>query len=110
MPFPNLLRAANPPELAWQGYLSVIGPSQVDKWLSLPPGTPDDILATYREAYALVMQDREFLELAHRQLSEEFFIIDGARAEEMIREIHSAPDEAVDYATDIRVRFGLITQ
>jgi tripartite-type tricarboxylate transporter receptor subunit TctC len=109
-PFPNLLLAANPPKLAWQGYLSVIGPSQVDKWLSLPPGTPDDVVAAYRTAYMRVMEDPDFLELAHRQLSEELFIIPGERVEEMIREIHRAPDEAVDYATDIRVRFGLITQ
>ncbi len=108
--FPVLLREANPPQIPWQGYLSVIGPSHVDKWLSLPPDTPDDILAAYRTAYVQVVEDPEFLELAYRQLSQELFIISGARVEEMIREIHSAPDEAVDYATDLRVEFGLITR
>ena len=107
--FPNLLREANPPQIAWQGYLSVIGPSQVDKWLSLPPDTPDEILAAYRTAYVQVMEDPEFLELAHRQLSQELFIIPGTRVEEMIDEIYSAPDAAVDYATNLRVEFGLIT-
>ena len=108
--FPDLLREANPPEIPWQGYLSVVGPSHVDKWLSLPPGTPDDVLAAYRTAYTQVMEDPEFLELAYRQLSQELFIISGERAEEMIREIHSAPDAAVDYAIDLRVEFGLIAR
>jgi tripartite-type tricarboxylate transporter receptor subunit TctC len=108
--FPDLLREANPPQIPWQGYQSVIGPSHVDKWLSLPPDTPDDILAVYRDAYAQVVQDPEFLALAKQQLSQELFIISGERVEEMIREIHGAPDEAVDYATDLRVEFGLITR
>jgi len=108
--FPLLLREADPPQIAWQGYLSVIGPSQVDKWLSLPPGTPDDILAAYRAAYMQVMEDPDFLELAHRQLSQELFIIPGERVEAMIDEIHSAPDEAVDYATDLRIQYGLIAR
>jgi tripartite-type tricarboxylate transporter receptor subunit TctC len=108
--FPDLLREANPPQIPRQGYQSVIGPSHVDKWLSLPPDTPDDILAVYRDAYAQVVQDPEFLALAKQQLSQELFIISGERVEEMIREIHGAPDEAVDYATDLRVEFGLITR
>jgi len=108
--FPNLLRDANPPQIPWQGYLSVIGPSQVDKWLSLPPETPDDVLAVYRTAYMQVMEDPEFLELAHRQLSQELFIIPGERVEAMIDEIHSAPDEAVEYATDLRIQYGLIAR
>ncbi len=107
--FPDLLREADPPQIPWQGYLSVIGPSHVDKWLSLPPNTPDEILAVYRAAYAQVTEDPDFLELASRQLSQELFIIPGATVEEMIREIHGAPDEAVDYATDLRVEVGLIT-
>jgi tripartite-type tricarboxylate transporter receptor subunit TctC len=108
--FPNLLRDANPPQIPWQGYLSVIGPSQVDKWLSLPPETPDDVLAVYRKAYMQVMEDPEFLELAHRQLSQELFIIPGERVEAMIDEIHSAPAEAVEYATDLRIQYGLIAR
>ncbi len=57
-----------------------------------------------------MIEDPEFLELARAQLSQELFFIPGETVEEMIDEIHSAPDEAVDYATDLRIQFGLIAR
>lgn len=38
----------------------------VDPWLSLPPDTPPDIVATYRDAFKKMLADPEFLERAKR--------------------------------------------
>jgi tripartite-type tricarboxylate transporter receptor subunit TctC len=38
----------------------------VDPWVSLPPNTPPDIVATYREAFHKMLNDPEFLEKGKR--------------------------------------------
>ena len=37
-----------------------------DKWLALPPGTPEPLVAAYREAYRRVLSDPEFIERSRK--------------------------------------------
>jgi tripartite-type tricarboxylate transporter receptor subunit TctC len=106
--FPLLLKKVNIPEIAMRGYRSVMGASDVDKWLALPPKTPDDIVAVYRTAFHKATKDPQFLEAAHKQVSEEIYVADGARSERAIRELRSAPPEVTKYAEELRQKYNLL--
>lgn len=105
--FPELLKEANPPKVAWQGYLSMIGPSQVDKWLTLPPKTPREIVEAHRKAFAKAFNDPGFQKKAKKQLSVDIFMLSGEKVREMINEILSLPDEAIEYGVNLRKHYGL---
>lgn len=105
--FPEMLKKANPPKVAMQGYLSLMGASQIDKWMALPPGTPDDVLAAYRKAYAAALNDPEFKKVANKQISEEIFHVPGEKVEAMVKEIHDVSEEALAYADKLKQKYGL---
>lgn len=106
--FPNLLKKANIPDIAWKGYRSVIGSSEIDKWLALPPKTPDQVVAVYRAAFESLVKDPEFLKTAHKQISEELYISSGGDVEKAIRELLNAPDEVKEYADNLREKYNLL--
>ncbi|MQA66239.1 MAG: hypothetical protein GEU76_10120 [Alphaproteobacteria bacterium] len=100
--FPVMLQKANPPKIAVQGYNSLMGPSQIDKWMGLPPGTPDDIVAAYRTAYDKAVKSKEFLKVANKQISKEIFYMPGKTVEKMVAAVHDVPPEALTYADKLK--------
>lgn len=106
-PMPAMLQKAGIPKLAWQGFQSIMSPSQIDKWMGLPPGTPKDYVKTYRAAYAKAANDPAFLKVAKKQISGEIYYYPGEMVEEMIKEVHEVPKAALDYAEDMKRKYGL---
>lgn len=106
--FPVLLRQANVSELAFRGYRSVMGASEIDKWIALPPKTPDDVVAVYRAAFNKAVNDPDFLTAAHKQISEEIYVTNGADSERAIRELRDTPPEATKYAEQLRQKQNLL--
>ncbi|MGE0651818.1 MAG: Bug family tripartite tricarboxylate transporter substrate binding protein [Alphaproteobacteria bacterium] len=105
--FPVTLKAANPPKVAMQGYNSLMGPSQIDKWMGLPPGTPEDIVAAFRNAYDKAVKSKEFLAVANKQISKEIFYMSGKTVEKMVKEVHDVPPDALTYADKLKQKYGL---
>jgi tripartite-type tricarboxylate transporter receptor subunit TctC len=94
-------------KLAWQGYRSMTGSSGVDKWMAMAPSTPKDYVKAYRKAYAASVNDPAFLKIARKQFSKEIFYIPGEDVAAMVKEIHNAPSSALDYAENLKVKYGL---
>jgi tripartite-type tricarboxylate transporter receptor subunit TctC len=67
-----------------------------DKWLALPPGTPADIVQTYREAYANAVVDPDFLARA-KTLADDFTPSPWQDLEFWMKKIGSTPPEALDF-------------
>ena len=105
--FPKLLAKANPPEIAIDAYNAVLKPGEADKWVMLPPGTPDDIVSTYRAAYAKVVKDPDFLKIARKQLSPEIYYITGENVERLVRASADVSDKAIDFGAKLRKKYGL---
>jgi hypothetical protein len=61
----------------------------------------------YRKAYAASVNDPAFLKIARKQFSKEIFYIPGEDVAAMVKEIHSAPSSALDYAENLKVKYGL---
>jgi hypothetical protein len=80
--------------------------SSVDKWLGLAPGTPDDILATYRAAFKKFSADPEFLAVGEK-ISDGFAPVDATDVEEFVRTCAETPPEALNYLSDLMRKQGL---
>jgi len=95
------------PLLAMQAYGSLTTPAQVDKWMGMPPRTPKDYVEAFREAYKASVNDPAFLKIARKQFSKEINYIDGKTVAKLVAEVHRAPTEAVDYAEELKQKYGL---
>lgn len=103
----HLLKKARVSDMAIRAYKSVIGPSDLDKWLALPPKTPDEIVSAYRTAFNKSVKDPEFLKAAAK-ISAAIKPIEGADAERLIRELRDAPVEVTNHANKLREKYGLL--
>jgi tripartite-type tricarboxylate transporter receptor subunit TctC len=77
-----------------------------DKWLALPPNTPEPIVAAYRAAYARMVADPEFLARGHA-LSEELAPQNYADVERIMHGLGKTPPEAIAYIADMLRRQGV---
>lgn len=67
-----------------------------DKWLALPPTTPDNIVAVYREAFKKAVTDRELLERGEK-ISDGFEPMTAQDVEFIARTLADTPPEAIEY-------------
>lgn len=106
--FPVLLKQANVPDQAYKAYLSVMGASALDKWLSLPPKTPDEVTNMYRAAFDKIAKDETFLDTMHKQVSKEVYVLGGVDTEKLIREHRHMPAEVTKFAEALRQKHDLL--
>jgi hypothetical protein len=83
-----------------------IAMNTADKWLALAPGTPDDIVAIYREAFAKMVKDKEFLD-AGEKISDGFVPTDHKDVEAYIQTLADTPDAAIAYTTSLMRKQGI---
>jgi tripartite-type tricarboxylate transporter receptor subunit TctC len=88
-------RAKNP--LAGKGfdYWMTIH-SGPDKWLALPPHTPDAMVELYRQAFPQLVSDSEFVERS-RKLADDFTPMAYPEVEAWIKKLGSTPPEVLDF-------------
>ena len=77
----------------------------VDPWLSLPPNTPPDIVAMYRQAFQKMLADPEFLEKGKR-ISEDIGPMTYADVELLVK----TADERLTPAAEVFIRTLLTKQ
>lgn len=105
--FPALLQKKNLPQLAWDGYNSWIGPSQVDKWLTLPPKTPKAHVDAYRAAFKKVTSDKKFIKLLKKQFSKDTVIMSGEEIAAVIDRVQGVSDKAIAFSRTLRKKFDI---
>lgn len=105
--FPELLKKKNLPQLAWDGYNSWIEPSQVDKWLALPPNTPKAHVTAHRAAFNKVVGDKKFIKLLKKQFSKDSVIMSGEEIAALINRVQGVSDDAIAFARTLRKKFNI---
>jgi tripartite-type tricarboxylate transporter receptor subunit TctC len=80
-----------------------------DKWLALPPKSPKAVADVYRDAYAKMMQDAEFIDRG-KKISDDFVPLSAPEVETLIHKLGSLPNEATEYMTVILRKQGLDVQ
>jgi tripartite-type tricarboxylate transporter receptor subunit TctC len=79
----------------------------VDKWVALPPGTPAEIVAAYREAYAKAGQDSELLARTEKEFGESFSPISGEELTRIAKALADTKDEDLQFFNNLRAKYKL---
>ena len=95
--------------LAGKAFLYWSSIAVTDKWMALPPKTPQAMIEAYRAAYGKTMQDPDFIERG-KKTSEDFVPMTSADVEHLIRQLSTLPPEATDYMTVVLRKQGLQAQ
>jgi tripartite-type tricarboxylate transporter receptor subunit TctC len=81
--------------------------TSVDKWVGLPGGTPDEILAVYRDAFRKLGADKEFLDAGRQLAGEEFGVTSPAKVEAFVSTLADTPPEALQYINLLMRKQGM---
>ena len=77
-----------------------------DKFLALPPDTPQPILETYRKAYRDMIADPEFSERG-RRMSEVFEPMSISEITDLVKNVVDTPPEAVEFLNTMLRKQGI---
>jgi tripartite-type tricarboxylate transporter receptor subunit TctC len=80
-----------------------------DKWVALPPATPENIVAVYREAFAKASTDPEFREKGEK-ISDGFEPMTAQDVEMVARTLADTPPAAIDYTKELMRKQGIGVQ
>jgi tripartite-type tricarboxylate transporter receptor subunit TctC len=81
----------------------------MDKWLALPPHSPPEMLAAYRNAYEALIKNPEFVDRG-KEISDDFVPLRHGEIEQLLSALASTPPEAIDYTMTQLRRQGLEVQ
>jgi tripartite-type tricarboxylate transporter receptor subunit TctC len=84
----------------WRSY------NEMDKWLGLAPGTPEDIVLAYRSGFDRIAQDAEFIEQG-RRMSQDFELQPSDMVSRLIEVLAGTPNDAIDHIKSIARKQGL---
>jgi tripartite-type tricarboxylate transporter receptor subunit TctC len=108
--FEEILGSKKPTGVPWQAYIAWRGADLVDKYLSAPPGTPDNIVAILVEAFTKMSKDPEFDQMMKKQVSESYTICVGQETTDIINQLVSVSPEALDYMKEMQRKAGIIAK
>jgi hypothetical protein len=77
----------------------------MDKWLALPPGTPQPIVDAYRKAFAEMAKDPDYL-----QRGSDYTPVSHKEIEGLVRTLSATPDESIAYITTMLRGQGLAVE
>jgi tripartite-type tricarboxylate transporter receptor subunit TctC len=76
-----------------------------EKWLALPPQTPEPILAAYRDAFDKTALDPEFIERS-KKVADDFTPMAHPDVETWMKTLAGTPDEAIEFVSAMTRRQG----
>lgn len=83
---------------------------QVNKWVGLPPGTPEPVVAAWRAAYQKAAKDPEFVAEVQKQIDTDWQPLAGETIQAIVTELSQTPDEVLQLMVDYRKKHGLPTE
>jgi tripartite-type tricarboxylate transporter receptor subunit TctC len=107
--FPDLIKGKITDPVAQKAFNLWTTLNTGDKWLALAPGTPDGILAAYREAFDKLAAEAEFLAQGEK-MSEGFTVMPARDVKIVVDTLADTPDEAVEFTKAMMRRQGLRIQ
>jgi hypothetical protein len=81
--------------------------NDMDKWYGLPPGTPKEIVDTYRTAWDKMVKDPEFIRQGKILFSADFAPVSGDIITEHVRKTAYPKAEIVAFMDQLKTKHGL---
>ncbi len=94
-------------EKAMKAYLGWLEDQTVEKWIALPPGSPEPYLKAWRAAYVKVMHDPKFIEVAKREYGGDFGWHPGDQMDKIVQALAATTDEDLEYFVELRKKHNL---
>ncbi len=91
--------------VAQRGFEYWIALNMMDKWLALPPGTPQPIVDTYRKAFTEMAKDPLYVERGS-----DYAPVSHTDIEGLVQTLSKTPNESIDYITTMLRGQGLSTE
>jgi hypothetical protein len=107
--FPDLMKGKISDPIAQKAFNLWTTLNTGDKWLALAQGTPDAVLAAYRNAFDKLRAEPEFLAQGEK-ISEGFTPMSAPDVETVVETLADTPSEAVDYTKALMRKQGLRIQ
>jgi hypothetical protein len=107
--FPDLIKGKITDPLAQKAFNLWTALNTGDKWLALAPGTPDAIVAAYRDAFGKLGAEPQFMEQGER-ISEGFAPMSPGDVETVVATLADTPTEAVNFTKAMMRKQGLPIQ
>jgi tripartite-type tricarboxylate transporter receptor subunit TctC len=104
--FPNQVQGKVTDPVQLQGYQYWFSLVLLDKWLALPPKTPEPVVKAYQAAFTQMVKDPDFQERG-RKMSQDFEAQTGADVEKLIRTLGETTPAAFDYIRGMMARQGI---
>jgi tripartite-type tricarboxylate transporter receptor subunit TctC len=104
--FPNQVKGKAANDLQEKGFGYWYSLVMLDKWLALPVGTPEPILNAYRDAFAKMMKDPDFIERG-KKMSEDFEPQSGQDVEILLKTLGNTTPDALEYIKNMLKMQGI---
>lgn len=80
---------------------------QIGKWFALPPDTPDDIVAIYRQAFDRAVVDPAFAPEASKVFGDNYTVMSGKDMQKMTYVADQVTDGELAFYDDLREQVGI---
>ena len=104
--FSDMMKGKITDKLGQQGFDYWLSMSATDKWVALPPGTPDNIVKTYRDAFRKIAADPSFV-ADGKKMSEDFTPMSAEDVENLVRTVGATSLEAIEYINTMMRNQGI---
>lgn len=104
--FPNQMKGKIKDAVAQKAFDYWEALNNGDKWMALPPGTPDNIVAAYEAAFAKMSKDPEFLEKGEK-ISDGFVPMTSQDIATVAKTLADTPAESLEYSKRLMRKQGI---
>ena len=102
----NLLESKITDPLVRQAYEYWSSNTALDKWIAVPPKTPEPYIEAYRQAYAQAFNDPAFAEMG-KKISDDLEPMSWEDVEFLMKKLGATPPEAIAFITEMLRKQGL---
>jgi tripartite-type tricarboxylate transporter receptor subunit TctC len=81
--------------------------AQIGKWMGLPPGTPPEVVAAYRDAFAKIVKDKNFEAEASKVLGEGYTTATGEDMQQVALAAAAVSDDDLKFFEQLREKVGI---
>ncbi len=92
---------------ALKAYQSWRGDQLIDKWIALPPNTPDDIVDTYRKAYLQATTDPKSKDVLHKAFGDDWGSYSGVTVDKIVKALVETSEADLAYLVELKKKHGL---
>jgi len=105
--FESLLGNKKPSGDKWAAFTAWTGPSSVDKYFAVSPGTPKNLVVILQKSFKATTESHEFRTEAKKILGTGYSVLSGDQTEKLVAGAITISEGALKEITRLRSKYGL---